>query len=412
MRILAPNRPPTTTSSGAGVDLAPPAAGRIRSVRLVGGGLGAPVEGALAVADSRHARVSLRHVRAWMVVLPVDAVLLLTPLLWAPRQRKAILTMAVLAVLLVTGGHRYRARLHLSVLDELPTLVGRLLTAAALVATVIALRPEPAAVPTFLLNTAICVGLVVVGRVATSQLIGWSRRHRITAHRTLVIGGGTLSAELARILLGSPRYGLAVVGFVDDGTAAWPRRSYRIWAVSTSWTGWFARSVPTCFSSPMAISPSATWSTPSEPRARRVTCSWCPACTISRHRPARRPHRLDPGDAHPDAEPAGSGMADQARLRCGRGRPAAHPGHAGHRLQRAGRAPGERPRGDLPADPGRAGRSAVRLPEDPDVFARRRNRVGHELVGERRPDRTGRSASCGAPRSTSCRSCGTSFGAT
>ena len=153
-----------------------------------------------------------------MVVLPVDAVLLLTPLLWAPQQRKAIVTMAVLALLLVTGGRRYRARLHLSVLDELPTLIGRLLTAAALVATVIALRHEQEAVTTFLVNIVICVGMVVVGRVATTQLIGWSRRRRITAHRTLLIGGGALAAELARILHDNPRYGLAVVGFVDDGT--------------------------------------------------------------------------------------------------------------------------------------------------------------------------------------------------
>jgi exopolysaccharide biosynthesis polyprenyl glycosylphosphotransferase len=139
-------------------------------------------------------------------------------LLWAPQQRKAIFTMAVLALLVVTGGRRYRARLHLSVLDDLPGLIGRLLTAAALVATVIALRHEQESVTTFLVNTATCVGLVVLGRVATTQLIGWSRRHRITAHPTLLIGGGPLSAELARILQRNPRYGLAVVGFVDDGT--------------------------------------------------------------------------------------------------------------------------------------------------------------------------------------------------
>ena len=54
--------------------------------------------------------------------------------------------------LLLTGGGRYRARLHLSVLDELPTLLGRLLTAAAVVATVIALRHEQDAVTTFLVN--------------------------------------------------------------------------------------------------------------------------------------------------------------------------------------------------------------------------------------------------------------------
>ena len=43
--------------------------------------------------------------------------------------------MAVLGTLLLTGGGRYRARLHLSVLDELPTILTRLLTASAAVAS-------------------------------------------------------------------------------------------------------------------------------------------------------------------------------------------------------------------------------------------------------------------------------------
>jgi exopolysaccharide biosynthesis polyprenyl glycosylphosphotransferase len=167
---------------------------------------------------SATARGFVRRIRAWMLVLPVDAAMLLAPLLWAPQQRKAILTLAVLALLLETGGRRYRARLHLSVLDEMPALVGRLLTAGALVATVIALRHEQEAVTTFLVNTATAVGLVVAGRVATSLLIGWSRRQRITAHPTLLLGGGALAAELAGILHAHPRYGLLVAGFLDDGS--------------------------------------------------------------------------------------------------------------------------------------------------------------------------------------------------
>jgi exopolysaccharide biosynthesis polyprenyl glycosylphosphotransferase len=152
-----------------------------------------------------------------MVVLPVDAALLATPALWASQQWRAHVSMTVLGLVLLTGGTRYRARLHLSVLDELPTLVGRLLTAAATVATVIALRHEQNDVTTFLVNASTAIGLVVVGRFTAGQLIAAGRRRRVTQHRTVLLGGGALAAELAQILSTHPCYGLSVVGFVDDG---------------------------------------------------------------------------------------------------------------------------------------------------------------------------------------------------
>lgn len=158
----------------------------------------------------------LRGIRAWMVVLPVDAALLMLPVFWNPDQWKATTVMALLFLALSTGGGRYRARLHLSVLDELPSLVAKLLTAAAVVAVVIALRHEQEAVTTFLTNVAICLGLVIVGRMVTTGIIGWSRRRSLTEHRLVLIGGGPLAFELAQILQDNPRYGLSVVGFVDD----------------------------------------------------------------------------------------------------------------------------------------------------------------------------------------------------
>jgi exopolysaccharide biosynthesis polyprenyl glycosylphosphotransferase len=152
-----------------------------------------------------------------MLVPPVDAALLASPVLWAPLQWRAHLAMTLLGVVLITGGTRYRARLHLSVLDELPTLLARLLTAAAVVATIIALRHEQASVTIFLVNAALAIGLVVAGRVATTCLVAAGRRRRVTRHRTVLIGGGALAAELTEILRRHPRYGLSVVGFVDDG---------------------------------------------------------------------------------------------------------------------------------------------------------------------------------------------------
>jgi exopolysaccharide biosynthesis polyprenyl glycosylphosphotransferase len=174
----------------------------------------------VTVLSGTGLRETFRRVRAWMLVLPVDAVMLLAPIAWTTEHIRATVTMTALSLFLLSRFSRYRARLYLSVLDDLPDLLGRLLTATAVVATVIALRHDSEGVTIFLAHTVVAIALVVTGRVATSQVILWSRRRRITVHRTVLIGGGVLSAELARVLERQPRYGLQVVGFVDGGSAS------------------------------------------------------------------------------------------------------------------------------------------------------------------------------------------------
>jgi exopolysaccharide biosynthesis polyprenyl glycosylphosphotransferase len=147
----------------------------------------------------------------------MDFAMMAVPILWRPYQVHAVLVMAVLGVSLLSGGGRYRARLHLSVLDELPTIVARVLTAAAAVALMIAMLYPQDAVLMFLKTACWAVLLVVVGRVITTQLIAFGRRTGITRHHTVCIGGGPLAAELAKVLAEHPEYGLALMGFVDDG---------------------------------------------------------------------------------------------------------------------------------------------------------------------------------------------------
>lgn len=159
---------------------------------------------------------SAAKLRAWMLVLPVDALALSAPAVWAPEHAKGFLAMAVLAVLMLTGGGRYRARLHVSVLDELPLVLGRLLAAGAIVATVFALLHQQAEVTAFLATALAGIGLVIAGRALTNQLILLGRRRRIVAHRTVIIGGGVVAAELAVLLNRYPQYGLFPVGFVEE----------------------------------------------------------------------------------------------------------------------------------------------------------------------------------------------------
>ncbi|MBW8767370.1 MAG: sugar transferase, partial [Geodermatophilales bacterium] len=101
---------------------------------------------------------------------------------------------------------------------DVPTLLSRLLMAAGAVATALALAaPASSAVTGFLTHAAVGTGLVLAGRILTTSVVSWSRRMRLTAHRTVLIGSGPVAADLASKLREQPRYGLSVVGLVDDG---------------------------------------------------------------------------------------------------------------------------------------------------------------------------------------------------
>lgn len=151
-----------------------------------------------------------------MVVPVVDFMMLMAPLAWRPPQPLTIFTMAVLGTLLLSGGGRYVAPLHLSVLDELPSIVTRLLATVAAVAAVVLHLHEKANVQIFLDTACQAVALVIIGRVVTTRVVGMGRRWGIAKHHTVLIGGGSTAAELARTLVEHREYGLAPVGFVDD----------------------------------------------------------------------------------------------------------------------------------------------------------------------------------------------------
>ena len=162
-------------------------------------------------------KLLLPKIRAWMVVVPLDLVMLLLPLFWSTGHAKAVIAMALLSVVLLNSAGRHWARLHLSVLDELPFILSKLFIAMAVVATGIALRHEQDSVIDFLNDSLLVIGLVVAGRVLTTQLISWGRRRRLIQHHVVMIGGGPVAADLCRVLQENHKYGLNVVGFVDDG---------------------------------------------------------------------------------------------------------------------------------------------------------------------------------------------------
>lgn len=152
-----------------------------------------------------------------MLVPLVDFGLSILPLAWRPMQIHAVVAMAALGTLFLAGGGRHRARLHLSVLDELPTILTRMLAATGTVIPVMMYLHQRDGVLTFLETSAQGIALVVVGRVITTRVIAFARRHGIAQYHTVLIGGGPLAAELVKTLEAHPVYGLKVVGFVDDG---------------------------------------------------------------------------------------------------------------------------------------------------------------------------------------------------
>ncbi|WBC14317.1 sugar transferase [Micromonospora sp. WMMA1998] len=163
-----------------------------------------------------RASTRTRRLRAWMVTAPIDVAALLAPLLLTQDYWRGTLSNAALTVGLLATGGLYRPRRHISILDELPSLGGRLLAAGAVVAIIAALRHDSVVyLGGFMRGLALSAGLVVVGRAVNSRIVLLARRRRWVEHNAIVVGGGPIGAELARLLRRYPQYGLRFVGAVD-----------------------------------------------------------------------------------------------------------------------------------------------------------------------------------------------------
>jgi exopolysaccharide biosynthesis polyprenyl glycosylphosphotransferase len=161
-----------------------------------------------------------RSLRAWMPTMPVDLVAVLAPLVWNQTYWKGMLFTGLLTVVVFATSGFYRSRRHLSILDLLPSLLGRLLLVAGMVAMVAAVRHESVDyVFGFLRSMIFSAVLVVLGRAATTLAVQIARRRRWVERGAIIIGGGAIASELARLLRRYPQYGLRFVGFVDEAGA-------------------------------------------------------------------------------------------------------------------------------------------------------------------------------------------------
>ncbi|MET0414526.1 MAG: sugar transferase [Actinoplanes sp.] len=151
-----------------------------------------------------------------MLILPVDVLACLALIPFNTAHLKALLTMAAVTIVLLAGAGLYRPRLHLSLLDDLPALVARLLIATSVVTGVTALRHNFDSADKFLSAAAIATLLVLAGRALTYWVIRTARRTRRTGHRAVLVGSGPVTSDLIQVLAREREYGLDVVGYLDQ----------------------------------------------------------------------------------------------------------------------------------------------------------------------------------------------------
>lgn len=126
------------------------------------------------------------------------------------------LVLLALTIALFVPAGLYQARLSLSALDDLPSLAGRTLAAAAIGTTAgVVLGVDMTGAP--LLATAAAMSVTVpLVRFLAYALVRRTRRRGVVAHPTLILGAGRVGGQLTGLLLQHPEYGLSPVGFLDS----------------------------------------------------------------------------------------------------------------------------------------------------------------------------------------------------
>ncbi len=116
------------------------------------------------------------------------------------------------------GGGVYRARLTLSLLDDLPVIVGAVLLGAVVqVATQTAVtgRGAVSAADFGLVALTLTLSLVVFRSLAY-LVVREGRRRGMVRHPALILGTGTVGRQLADAMLAHPEFGLSPVGFLGE----------------------------------------------------------------------------------------------------------------------------------------------------------------------------------------------------
>lgn len=142
---------------------------------------------------------------AALVALPV---LVNSPMPWP-------LMSTLFAVLLFINIGLYRPRLQWSVLDDLPALAGSLLAGVAVTSVLLA-SVLPSRLTDLIVPALLSAPLLLLSRGLTYWFIRSARKSGAVGHRTLVVGNGSVAAEVVGLIRAHPELGLLPVGYVDE----------------------------------------------------------------------------------------------------------------------------------------------------------------------------------------------------
>lgn len=144
---------------------------------------------------------------AVLIVLPVEA-------------RAALAFLLVSAAVLRIGA----PRLALSTMDDIPSVLTRIMASAGVVAATVELLGHTPAAFAVVQAGLLSVAVVLVLRAATNQAFRTMRSHYSWARgRAVIVGSGEVAQQVGRLLRERKHLGLDVVGYFDDeatGTAA------------------------------------------------------------------------------------------------------------------------------------------------------------------------------------------------
>jgi len=158
----------------------------------------------------RKRRFLIRTVLVWADLVAFALAMALTA-----RANWKTLVVLVLVLGLFHVGGLYRPRLSLSVLDDIPDILGRSLAAGALAMVLGGLNDGTAGIAR--LKTCALFGvLCILGRTVAYGLIREARHRGRLRQRALILGAGAVSARLAENLEQHPEYGLVPKGMLDD----------------------------------------------------------------------------------------------------------------------------------------------------------------------------------------------------
>src|SRR3954452_1876406 len=170
---------------------------------------------AAGLLDARRKRGSSRKVWIPAVLLYADLVAFTVSMALTSRPTPKTLVVLILVLVLFQTGGLYRPRLSLSVLDDVPDILGRALAAGALAMVLGGLNDGTAGIARPV-TCALFGVLCILCRTAAYAVIRGARRRGRLKQRALMLGAGSVSGLLAQNLEDHPEYGLILKGMLDD----------------------------------------------------------------------------------------------------------------------------------------------------------------------------------------------------